>query len=141
LGAPAIRSDEVARIAELRIACAGSLVGARFGVPGLATSDVLLRVALLDGRVIHRVLRPGKETFVVPARSRPIQVVGSHLGLGAEHVAGGADHLLFLLGLVALAPGWRRLATMVTTFTAGQPSRSASPPWGARPSRAVRSRC
>lgn len=38
--------------------------------------------------------------------------------LGAEHIAGGFDHVLFLLMLLVAAPAFGRLALIVTTFTA-----------------------
>lgn len=39
--------------------------------------------------------------------------------LGARHVAGGADHLVFLLALLAAAGSLRGLAAVVTGFTVG----------------------
>lgn len=121
VGKPALRTDDVARVLDVTIACDGGLIGATFGVSGLAGSpaNVLLRVALRDGRVVHHVFRPGDASFRVPERPHAIEIVASYLRLGVEHIAGGADHLLFLLGLVALAPTWRRLAGTVTAFTAG----------------------
>lgn len=115
------RSDDVSRITAMALDCGPSLVGAEFGVDGLDRSrtDVLLRVQLLDGRVVHRVLRPGETRFVVPARQGAAEVAWSYLGLGFVHVTGGIDHLLFLFGLLVLASNLRRLVTMVTAFTAG----------------------
>jgi hypothetical protein len=43
----------------------------------------------------------------------------SHARMGARHLAGGLDHLLFVAGLVALLGGGRRLLVAVTAFTAG----------------------
>lgn len=37
--------------------------------------------------------------------------------LGIEHIFGGYDHVLFLLGLLLVAGGWRRLLLIVTSFT------------------------
>lgn len=118
---PSLRTDDVARVLDVTIACNGGLVGATFGVSGLAGSpaNVLLRVALHDGRVVHHVFRPGDASFRVPERPGALEILASYLRLGVEHIAGGADHLLFLLGLVALAPTRRRLAGTVTAFTAG----------------------
>ncbi len=121
VGEPSLHTDDVARVLDVMIACDGGLVGATFGIGGLAGSpaNVLLRVALQDGRVVHHVFRPGDASFRVPERPRALEIVASYARLGVEHIAGGADHLLFLLGLVALAPTWRRLAGTVTAFTAG----------------------
>jgi hypothetical protein len=121
LGPPSVRADEVARTVEVAIECPNTLVGEQIGIAGLAGSraDVLLRIALLDGRVIHHVLRPGSATFRVPERPGALAISSAHARLGLEHIAAGTDHLLFLLGLLVLAPDWRRLAGMVTAFTAG----------------------
>lgn len=37
--------------------------------------------------------------------------------LGIEHILGGIDHLLFLLGLLLLARGWKRLLATISAFT------------------------
>ncbi len=39
--------------------------------------------------------------------------------LGVEHILGGIDHLLFLVGLFILVPAPRRLITTITAFTLG----------------------
>ena len=41
----------------------------------------------------------------------------SFVRLGAEHILGGPDHLLFLAALLALARGWWTTVTIVTGFT------------------------
>ena len=46
-------------------------------------------------------------------------VFASHVRMGAGHLFGGLDHLLFLAGLVALLGGGRRLFVAVTAFTTG----------------------
>src|SRR2546429_381561 len=37
--------------------------------------------------------------------------------LGIEHILGGWDHLLFLLGLLLCGGGWLALAKIITAFT------------------------
>jgi len=39
------------------------------------------------------------------------------LRLGIEHILGGIDHLLFVLALVLLVKGWKRLVGTITAFT------------------------
>jgi len=97
------------------------LVGQRLGVAGLAggRTDALLRVALADGRVVQAVARPSEPFVVVQAPARPATVVTGYLKLGFEHILGGPDHLLFVLGLLLLAGGVRRLLGTVTAFTIG----------------------
>jgi HupE / UreJ protein len=109
-------------ITEWDVACEpGGLVGRRLGVRGIASSraDVLARVQLADGRRILRVLRPGEETFVVPAREGAWAVLVSYGRLGIAHIASGFDHLCFVLGLVLLVGGGWRLLETITAFTVG----------------------
>ncbi len=98
------------------------LRGARIAVEGLAGShvDVLLRIRWSDGDVTTGVVRGGDETFDVPgvAGGLPVGTVLRRYGaLGVEHILGGPDHLLFVLALVLLVPGWRQLALTITAFT------------------------
>jgi len=105
-----------------RIDCGSAgLVGERIEVTGLAArgTDALLRLHAMDGRLIQAVLRPGDPALAVPARSSMIAVVRSYAALGVEHILTGADHLLFVLGLVLLVRGTRRLIATVTAFTLG----------------------
>jgi hydrogenase/urease accessory protein HupE len=98
-------------------ACEGSLVGRRVGVTGLvAPLTAVVRVVLADGRVVQQVIDADAPSLVVPARPTRWDVVRSYGTLGFEHVLSGADHLLFVLGLVLL--GGNVLAT-VTAFTLG----------------------
>ncbi|RIL04762.1 MAG: hypothetical protein DCC71_13000 [Proteobacteria bacterium] len=99
----------------------GGLVGRTLGVTGLdaTRSDALLRVALADGRVVQHVLRSDAERFVVPARTPRLAVARDYARLGIEHIATGTDHLLFVLGLLLLVGGGRRLVQTITAFTLG----------------------
>ena len=45
------------------------------------------------------------------------QVAGTYLVLGIEHILLGIDHLLFVLALVLLVKGWKRLVGTITAFT------------------------
>jgi hypothetical protein len=103
------------------LACPRGLAGARFGVAGLdrAHTDALLRVRLADGTTHQAVLRAGADTFVVPERPGVAAVAADYGALGFRHILGGPDHLLFVLGLVLLVDGRRRLLATVTAFTAG----------------------
>jgi hypothetical protein len=105
-----------------RIACpAPGLVGRRLGVAGVAASraDVVLRVELADGRALTRVLRRDAASVIVPERPRRRDVTAGYLGLGFEHIAGGVDHLLFVLALILLVRSRRALLLTVTAFTGG----------------------
>jgi hypothetical protein len=82
-------------------------------------SDVLLRAELADGERVRAVLRPGAERFVIPLRAARPELAADYLRMGFEHLLGGADHLLFVLGLVLLLRGARRLLGAVSGFTLG----------------------
>ncbi len=105
---------------ESDVRCDAALAGATLAVTGLdvAGNDALLRIHFRDGRTLRALLRPDAPSFVVPERQSALGVFAAHARLGAEHLFGGLDHLLFLAGLVALLRG-RRLVAAVTAFTAG----------------------
>jgi hydrogenase/urease accessory protein HupE len=47
----------------------------------------------------------------------PLPSLGRYLWLGVEHILSGADHLLFLLGLLVVCRRLRSVAVIVTCFT------------------------
>lgn len=53
----------------------------------------------------------------VSHRSGVMQVLGEYGALGVEHILSGIDHLLFVLGLLLLARGWKGLLATVSSFT------------------------
>ena len=97
------------------------LTGRTIAVSGLDVSktDVLLRLRLADGRQVNEVLSSRRPKFEVPERERPGRVLASYLGLGVHHILLGADHLIFVLGLLLLASSRRRLVATITAFTVG----------------------
>jgi hypothetical protein len=74
----------------------------RLDGPPAAQTDALIRVVLLDGRVIHGRLSPGGAPFVVPRDPGAASVARTYLRLGVEHILLGWDHLLFIFGLLLL---------------------------------------
>jgi hypothetical protein len=122
LGAPEERVEGGTFESRFEIQCPGELAGLRFGAHDLerARIDALARVALADGRVVQRVLRPGAASFVVPERESARAILRAYLALGVEHILLGADHLLFVFGLLLLvgrAP--RALVATISGFTLG----------------------
>ena len=82
-----------------------------------ARIDVLVRLERADGSVqLGRVL-PLDPRFVVTASPDAFEVVQTYTVLGIEHILTGFDHLLFVLALVILVKGVRRLIATVTAFT------------------------
>jgi hydrogenase/urease accessory protein HupE len=98
-----------------------SLIGERISVDGLRErkTDALLRVHLADGRVLQAVLRGDAPFFTLPQRAGLLQVVHDYVALGIAHILTGGDHVLFVLGLVLLVHGRRRLLWTLTAFTLG----------------------
>jgi hypothetical protein len=97
----------------------GGLAGKDISVDGLAgiQTDVLLRIETLDGASQTARLTPATPSFTVAAAQGAFDVAGSYFGLGVEHILLGVDHLLFVLGLLLLLDGWKRIALTVTAFT------------------------
>jgi hypothetical protein len=56
---------------------------------------------------------------VVPERERARDVLQAYVRLGFEHILAGIDHLLFVLGLIVLVKGGRKLIGVITAFTLG----------------------
>ncbi len=103
---------------------APGLAGRVVSVSGLDRAedvDVLLSARLGSGRERSAVLRPGASSYVFPRVAAPSRwsAFGVFFAMGARHVLGGADHLLFVLGLVLLARGGGALLKTVTAFTLG----------------------
>ncbi len=81
--------------------------------------EVLIFIHQADGTSQRGLLRPDQSAWTVPHRQTTAQVAASYAHLGLEHILAGFDHLLFVLGLVLLVPGWRRLLVTITGFTLG----------------------
>jgi hydrogenase/urease accessory protein HupE len=101
------------------VKCAAGLTGGTIQIAGLASTmtDVLVRLERLDGTTQVTRLTPAAPSFVAEAAPRAVQVARTYLALGVEHILGGIDHLLFVLALLILVKGTRRLIATVTAFT------------------------
>jgi hydrogenase/urease accessory protein HupE len=97
----------------------GGLIGQPISIDGLsATSiDVLVRIESLAGAVQTERLSPTKTAFIIQAVPGAWEIAATYLHLGVEHILFGFDHLLFVLALVVLVRGWKRVAITVTAFT------------------------
>ena len=95
------------------------LAGKRVEFPGLqlTITDVLVRFEMLDGRKGTTIVRPSQPWFESDAAPSKLRVAGAYLRLGVEHIWSGIDHLLFILALMILVKGTRRLIATVTAFT------------------------
>ena len=119
-GTVAIEPEGTGLVATWPVRCDEGLVGRTIAVEGIAESqaDVLLRLELGERSVRH-VLTADRPAFVVPEEESVWSVMRGYGILGVEHILFGFDHLLFVLGLVLLVSGGRRLLLTVTAFTLG----------------------
>jgi hypothetical protein len=103
-----------------RIQRRNGLAGARVGIDGLESTvtDVLVRVEHGDGTTQVARLLPSAPSFVVQSAPNRTEVAATYLRLGVEHILLGVDHLLFVLALLFLVQGWRRVLGTITAFTA-----------------------
>ena len=101
------------------VQCAGGLTGGTVRIDGLSSTltDVLARVERSDGTVQVTRLMPSSPSFVAEAAPGPARVAATYLHLGVEHILLGFDHLLFVLALVLIVSGGRRLVMTITAFT------------------------
>ena len=102
-----------------RVHAEGGLAGKAIEFANLPASriDVLVRVERSDGTTqLGRVL-PVEPRFVVTASPGVFEVVQTYTVLGIEHILMGVDHLLFVLALLILVQGTRRLIATITAFT------------------------
>jgi hydrogenase/urease accessory protein HupE len=97
----------------------GSLVGETILIEGLSAQqiDVLLQIALADGTTHSAILRPKSTSFVVPAEESSWEVASSYWIMGTTHILTGIDHLLFVLALMLIVPGYWMLFKTITAFT------------------------
>lgn len=120
---PAERRIDDNEALELRwaIQCDAGLAGQSIAVGNLERSgiNVVLRIEDAGGRVTSALLDAQRPGFEVPQRASRPQVLGEYGSLGMRHLLSGADHLLFVLGLLLLVRGMRPLVVTVTAFTLG----------------------
>jgi len=108
-----------ASVIRWKIAVPGGLEGKDIAFEGLSLvrTDVLVRLARLDGTEQLERLNPGAPRFTAVASPGPLEVITSYTVLGIEHILLGIDHLLFVAALVMLVRGIRQLLLTITAFT------------------------
>ena len=105
----------------IRLQCSAGLVGQRIAVSGLSENQasVLFSLESLDGSFYQSLLNSDQPEFTIPEEMDGAQVMSEYAWLGAGHIWGGIDHLLFVFGLLLLVGGGRRLVWTITAFTVG----------------------
>ena len=95
------------------------LAGKRIEFPGLqfTITDVLVRVELLDGRKLTTIVHPSQPWMEIAASQTWMGVAGTYIVQGIRHILFGADHMLFVLGLLLIVKDRWMLLKTVTAFT------------------------
>lgn len=98
---------------------AAGLTGRRIEFVGLQAgiTDVLVRMSNRDGAEWTSLVRPAQAWFEPEARPSQLAVARTYLVLGIEHILTGVDHLLYVLAMLCLVKGWRRIVATMSAFT------------------------
>ncbi len=101
------------------VTCDPGLKGQTIRVEGLEATmtDVLARIAYLDGSVEIARLTPEAPGFVVKGRQGAGEVAATYFRLGVDHILSGYDHLLFVFALILLIRNRWMLLKTITAFT------------------------
>ena len=86
------------------------------GLQGTIT-DVLVRVAMLDGTGSTTMVRPSEPWVRITGSMGRLAVMRTYGMHGVEHILLGFDHLLFVLALVLIVRSRRVLFVTITAFT------------------------
>jgi len=97
----------------------GGLGGQRIEFVGLQATitDVLVRVHLLDGRSWSTIVRPSQAWIEIKPTQGRLGTAGTFIAQGIRHILFGADHLLFVLGLLLIVKDRWMLVKTVSAFT------------------------
>jgi hydrogenase/urease accessory protein HupE len=95
------------------------LTGKRIDFPGLhlTITDVVVRLKLLDGRSGIVIARPSQPWVQIDATPGAWTTAYDFLRQGIVHILSGADHLLFVFGLLLIVSSPWMLVKTITAFT------------------------
>lgn len=116
---PRVTQSNGAWIETWQVKFEGGLVGQEISIEGRAVgvTDVIARVERLDGSSQVERLKLAFPRFTVAAPAGRAEIAWTYLVLGVEHILGGIDHLLFVLALLLIVRGGKRIFFTVTAFT------------------------
>ncbi len=97
----------------------GAIDGAVIQFVGLESTitDVFARFVWLDGSETTAIARASQPWIEVAAQRSTWEVAWEYTLLGVDHILSGFDHLAFVLALLLIVRGARRLLITVTSFT------------------------
>jgi len=79
--------------------------------------DVLVFIKKSDGIQYSSMIKPSNPTYVIPIKPERLSTIKTYLILGFEHIILGIDHLLFVLALLLITVGFKKLIKTITAFT------------------------
>ena len=99
--------------------CPSGVAGAMIRVEGLGpiVSEAVVWVALADGTSTSHLLTQNAPSWSLPRDDSWVSVARDYVSLGVHHILGGADHLLFLVGLVLCLRRVRAVLVAEAAFT------------------------
>jgi hypothetical protein len=101
---------------KILLKCSESLRGKAIQVSGLSIlNDALVTINHFDGDRFEGLMNLKVPEIVIP-KDKQIYPTG-YFYLGVEHLLGGVDHVVFVLGLIFLISGFVPLLKTVTAFT------------------------
>jgi hydrogenase/urease accessory protein HupE len=102
-----------------QLSCPGGIAGKTLAIAGLESTitDVLVRVNHADGRVESHLLRPTTPSLSFGGHAGLAERALGYVQLGFQHILLGADHLLFVLGLMLIVANRWMLVKTLTAFT------------------------
>jgi hydrogenase/urease accessory protein HupE len=88
-------------------------------IEGIETSlvDVLIYVELMNGEKYSLMAQPTRPVVVIPQEESFVDTARAYTSLGIKHILLGPDHLLFVLALLLIVSGTRRIVWTITAFT------------------------
>ena len=103
-------------VEKINLICLETLRGQSIGVIGLSVlNDALVTVNFSDGKRFEGLMNLKVPAINIPADEQTFPT--GYFFLGIDHLLGGADHLIFVLGLLFLVFGWANLFKTITAFT------------------------
>ena len=79
--------------------------------------DVILNVQFLNGEQYSLMIQSSHPTVIIPDKETFGATAWTYGKLGVEHILGGPDHLLFVLALLLIVSGARKIFFTITAFT------------------------
>ncbi|WP_234026919.1 HupE/UreJ family protein [Erythrobacter sp. HKB08] len=117
-GDPTVGAGVGALVGSAEVTCTAPIEGQAIGMAGmLGQADMLVRIAPLKSEIRTLRLTAAQPSAVLEVEAPAGNVWRTYFVLGVEHILAGWDHLLFVIALVLLVRGWKRVVAAATAFT------------------------